>query len=75
MVPKFEVDPLWPKPLPNHWQIGAADALFVDKADLIWTGTQSNILNNYDLALDKKQGDCCTMAPTVIAFANGYCVR
>ncbi|MBW8708587.1 MAG: hypothetical protein JF627_04870, partial [Alphaproteobacteria bacterium] len=19
MVPKFEVDPFWPKPLPNHW--------------------------------------------------------
>ena len=22
--PQFEVDPLWPKPLPNHWVIGAA---------------------------------------------------
>ncbi|MGH9593059.1 MAG: hypothetical protein ACRD5L_08200, partial [Bryobacteraceae bacterium] len=19
MAPRFEVDPLWPKPLPNHW--------------------------------------------------------
>ena len=23
-VPMFEVDPLWPKPLPNHWLIGMA---------------------------------------------------
>ena len=67
-APKFVPDYSWPKPLPNHWQIGAADALFVDKADLIWTGTQSNILNSYDLALEKKLGDCCNMAPTVIAF-------
>ena len=24
MAPRFEVDPLWPKPLPNHWVIGNA---------------------------------------------------
>ena len=23
MVPTFEVDPFWPKPLPNHWIMGA----------------------------------------------------
>ena len=23
-APMFEVDPLWPKPLPNHWIIGSA---------------------------------------------------
>jgi hypothetical protein len=22
MAPRFEVNPLWPKPLPNHWVIG-----------------------------------------------------
>ena len=21
-APRFEVDPMWPKPLPNHWVIG-----------------------------------------------------
>ena len=21
-APRFEVDPLWPKPLPNHWILG-----------------------------------------------------
>ena len=24
-APRFEVDPMWPKPLPNHWVIGADD--------------------------------------------------
>src|SRR5579862_8574504 len=23
MAPMFEIDPLWPKPLPNHWRIGS----------------------------------------------------
>ena len=22
-APRFEVDPLWPKPLPNHWILGS----------------------------------------------------
>jgi hypothetical protein len=22
MAPRFEVDPFWPKPLPNHWILG-----------------------------------------------------
>ena len=22
VAPRFEVDPFWPKPLPNHWRIG-----------------------------------------------------
>ena len=30
MVPKFEVDPFWPKPYPNHWVIGNVIGLDVD---------------------------------------------
>ena len=29
-APKFEVDPMWPKPLPNHWVIGAVIGVAVD---------------------------------------------
>ena len=29
-APKFEVDPLWPKPLPNHWILGSAIGVGVD---------------------------------------------
>ncbi|MXY17998.1 MAG: hypothetical protein F4Y57_13655, partial [Acidobacteria bacterium] len=28
--PIFEVDPLWPNPLPNNWVIGAAIGVSVD---------------------------------------------
>ena len=27
-APMFEVDPLWPKPLPNHWLLGQHDRSF-----------------------------------------------
>ena len=23
LAPRFEVDPVWPKPLPNHWILGS----------------------------------------------------
>ena len=35
-VPRYEVDPLWPKPLPNHWILGSAIGVWVDKTDHIW---------------------------------------
>ena len=30
MAPMFEVDPFWPKPLPNHWLLGATIGVDVD---------------------------------------------
>ena len=35
-APRFEVDPMWPKPLPNHWVIGATIGVAVDANDHIW---------------------------------------
>ncbi|MDP7573188.1 MAG: hypothetical protein QF391_16425, partial [Myxococcota bacterium] len=34
--PVFEVDPLWPKPLPNHWLLGTTIGVSVDSRDHIW---------------------------------------
>src|SRR6185436_21117461 len=36
MAPRFEVDPMWPKPLPNHWIIGQTIGVSVDSNDHIW---------------------------------------
>jgi hypothetical protein len=36
MAPRFEVDPLWPKPLPNHWLLGQTIGVSVDAQDHIW---------------------------------------
>ena len=35
-APRFEVDPFWPKPLPNHWVIGAVIGVAVDGKDNVW---------------------------------------
>jgi DNA-binding beta-propeller fold protein YncE len=36
MVPTFEVDPFWPKPLPNHWVLGQTIGVSVDSEDHVW---------------------------------------
>ena len=30
MAPRFEVDPFWPKPLPNHWILGSTIGVGID---------------------------------------------
>jgi len=35
-IPKYQVDPMWPKPLPNHWLVGAVAGVAVDAKDHIW---------------------------------------
>ena len=35
-APMFEVDPFWPKPLPNNWVLGNAIGVWVDDQDHIW---------------------------------------
>lgn len=38
-VPSFQVDPLWPKPLPNHWLLGSVTGVAVDARDpVLFTG-------------------------------------
>ena len=36
VAPRFEVDPLWPKPLPNHWLMGQTIGVSVDATDNVW---------------------------------------
>src|SRR5687767_5469282 len=35
-APIFEVDPFWPRPLPNHWVLGSTIGLSVDAQDHVW---------------------------------------
>ena len=35
-APRFEVDPFWPKPLPNHWRIGMTIGVAIDAQDHVW---------------------------------------
>ena len=68
-APKFEVDPLWPKPMPNHWVFGMVIGVWVDDQDHIWVVHRgAATLHNNERALDLKVGECCTAAPPVVVF-------
>ena len=34
--PSFEVEPAWPKPLPNNWQLGPVSGITADARDHVW---------------------------------------
>jgi DNA-binding beta-propeller fold protein YncE len=78
-APMFEVDPFWPKPLPNHWLLGSTIGVFVDPQDNVWIIHRSSAtLNNNERGaeLPKPTGECCAGAPPVLAFnASGDLIR
>jgi DNA-binding beta-propeller fold protein YncE len=67
-APYFEVDPLWPRPLPNHWLIGSTIGVSVDTRDHVWIIHRPGSLADNELGLDRKRGVCCAAAPPVLEF-------
>jgi hypothetical protein len=53
-APIFEVDPFWPKPLPNHWVTGSTIGLSVDGQDNVWTIHRPNTVEDNFRAADLK---------------------
>ena len=70
MAPMFEVDPLWPKPLPNHWLLGATIGLDVDSDDNVWIVHRGSSLEEKELyaTWEPPASYCCFAAPPVLAF-------
>ena len=71
-APAFEVDPLWPKPLPNHWILGSAIGVGVDSKDhvfIIHRGFPTLHARN-EAGLDTKPptSECCAAAPPILEF-------
>ena len=71
--PSFQVDPLWPKPLPNHWLLGSVTGVAVDAQDHIWVVHRGLRLADRahrgragDQSADR--GECCVPAPPVLEF-------
>jgi DNA-binding beta-propeller fold protein YncE len=70
-APIFEVDPLWPQPLPNNWLLGSAVGVGVDSRDHVFvihrrdTFSERNELGAYT---DPPTGECCVPAPEVLEF-------
>ena len=69
-APRFEVDPMWPKPLPNNWVIGSAIGVAVDAQDHIWLVHRPDSLqaNERAAALTPPAASCCSPAPPVLEF-------
>ena len=69
MAPRFEVDPFWPKPLPNHWLLGNSIGVFVDEKDNVWMVHRGVAnLNRDENGIANKIAECCAPAPPVLAF-------
>ncbi len=71
-APMFEVDPFWPKPLPNHWILGSTIGVGVDSKDHVF------IIHRGDATLNQRTeagatrnppiAECCAAAPPILEF-------
>jgi hypothetical protein len=70
MAPRFEVDPLWPKPLPNHWILGQTIGVSVDGQDHVWIIHRKGSLEPGELhaTTNPPTAQCCAPAPPVLEF-------
>jgi DNA-binding beta-propeller fold protein YncE len=74
-APMFQVDPLWPKPLPNKWVIGSTIGLAIDSRDHVWVIHRPATIEDNEKAGTLKNGDCCFVAPQILEFdPNGSLV-
>jgi len=70
-APVFEVDPLWPKPLPNQWIIGSAIGVAVDRNDHVFVLHRQGSLDprsERGAEPSPQVSKCCRAAPPVIEF-------
>jgi DNA-binding beta-propeller fold protein YncE len=69
-APKFEVDPLWPKPLPNHWILAETIGVSVDGQDHIWIIHRVGSLEpgQVHATTNPPISQCCVPAPPVLEF-------
>ncbi|MCY3600753.1 MAG: hypothetical protein OXN85_12375 [Gemmatimonadetes bacterium] len=70
-APMFEVDPFWPKPLPEHWLLGSTIGVGVDSRDHVFIiHRRASIDPGTELgaAADPPTSECCNPAPEVLEF-------
>lgn len=72
-APKFEVDPFWPKPLPNHWLLGSSIGVSVDAQDHVWiihrgAATLNERTEMSAATKPPTAEECCVAAPPILEF-------
>ena len=76
-APRFEVDPLWPMPLPNKWILGQTIGVTVDAQDHVWIIHRAGSLEPGEVhaTTTPKISQCCAPAPPVLEFdATGHLI-
>src|SRR6266446_7234909 len=70
MAPRFEVIPMWPKPLPNHWILGQTIGVTVDSQDHIWIIHRAGTLEPGEVhaTTSPRIAQCCAPAPPILQF-------
>ena len=69
-APRFEVDPLWPKPLPNKWILGQTIGVSVDAQDHVWIIHRAGSLEPGEVhaTTTPQTAQCCAAAPPILEF-------
>jgi hypothetical protein len=70
-APIYEVDPLWPKPLPNNWLLGWTIGTWVDEQDHVWVihrGAGGLHNNERGAELNPPIAECCRTAPPILVY-------
>src|SRR3984893_3967036 len=69
-LPQFQVDPFWPKLLPNNWILGQVSGIATDKYDRIWVVHRPGSLPPRERATEQTppEAKCCIAAPPVLVF-------
>src|SRR3981189_3382696 len=69
-APRFEVDPLWPKPLPNKWILGQTIGVSVDAQDHVWIIHRAGSLEPGEVhaTTNPPTAQCCAPAPPILEF-------
>ena len=70
-APRFEVDPFWPKPLPEHWLLGSTIGVGVDSRDhvfIIHRRASIDARTELGAEADPPTAECCRAAPEVLEF-------
>src|ERR1041384_2128101 len=71
-APQYQVDVMWPKPLPNHWILGSVTGVAVDAQDHVWilhTASSNQAGTELGTGTNPPTAEvCCSAAPPVLEF-------
>ncbi len=77
-VPRHQVEPFWPKPLPGNWILGQVAGIAIGPDDTVWIVHRPSTLVDDEKGATKNPPEtaCCTAAPPVLQFdAEGNLLR